>query len=409
MADDLVSVFQNPQAQPNTQTEKNVRVVSDENDAGKHRIYFGSEKDDYFNVSGSREDADFLSGIVDCLAKSQKALGDIKSVSAEERPTLRSETLSDGSGAFFSPGDKSITMGKGCGNGFNAAGLFCHEFHHFKQDRVGEWMNVPTNLPDQMLVERMGEASAEVAKFQFFDDVRRLPEAKKDFESMMAKSPGFKDYMQAVDAGKSETDCVFAGMRGYASNHYAANFYAKRYHTMPFSLEKENKNLLDFNPSENDGIAQMMNEMQIESLFPTGQNVDETAYFKMVTVGLMSELPPDDKIKQEMRSDQFSYISASTYTLMKAAQDQCAACGAPHVDLGFGGRAVLSSHGLFRDGAAYEKAAASPERPSLQDKLKQMSDKPKPNLMQTLQSKTVQKDAAPKIPAKQAVRQGESR
>ena len=97
MADDLVSVFQNPQAQPNTQTEKNVRVVSDENDAGKHRIYFGSEKDDYFNVSGSREDADFLSGIVDCLAKSQKALGDIKSVSAEERPTLRSETLSDGS------------------------------------------------------------------------------------------------------------------------------------------------------------------------------------------------------------------------------------------------------------------------------------------------------------------------
>ena len=48
-----------------------------------------------------------------------------------------------------------------------------------------------------------------------------------------------------------------------------------------------------------------------------------------------------------------------------------------------------------------------PPAQSLQGKLNQMSHKP--NLMQTLQSKTVQKDAAPKIPAKQAVRQGESR
>ena len=48
-----------------------------------------------------------------------------------------------------------------------------------------------------------------------------------------------------------------------------------------------------------------------------------------------------------------------------------------------------------------------PPAQSLQGKLNQMSHKP--NLMQTLQSKTVQKDAAPKIPAKQAVRQGEFR
>ena len=48
-----------------------------------------------------------------------------------------------------------------------------------------------------------------------------------------------------------------------------------------------------------------------------------------------------------------------------------------------------------------------PPAQSLQGKLNQMSHKP--NLMQTLQSKTVQKDAAPKIPVKQAVRQGESR
>ena len=48
-----------------------------------------------------------------------------------------------------------------------------------------------------------------------------------------------------------------------------------------------------------------------------------------------------------------------------------------------------------------------PPAQSLQGKLNQMSHKP--NLMQTLQSKTAQKDAAPKMPVKQAVRQGESR
>ena len=48
-----------------------------------------------------------------------------------------------------------------------------------------------------------------------------------------------------------------------------------------------------------------------------------------------------------------------------------------------------------------------PPAQSLQGKLNQMSHKP--NLMQTLQSKTVQKDAAPKMPQKLAVRQGESR
>ena len=55
-------------------------------------------------------------------------------------------------------------------------------------------------------------------------------------------------------------------------------------------------------------------------------------------------------------------------------------------------------------------AGAMPPPPpaqSLQGKLNQMSHKP--NLMQTLQSKTAQKDAAPKMPVKQAVRQGESR
>ena len=48
-----------------------------------------------------------------------------------------------------------------------------------------------------------------------------------------------------------------------------------------------------------------------------------------------------------------------------------------------------------------------PPARSLQDKLNQMSHKP--NLMQTLQSRTVQNATAPKIPVKQAVRQGESR
>ena len=51
--------------------------------------------------------------------------------------------------------------------------------------------------------------------------------------------------------------------------------------------------------------------------------------------------------------------------------------------------------------------AMPPPAQSLQGKLNQMSHKP--NLMQTLQSKTEQKDVAPKMPVEQAGRQGESR
>ena len=44
---------------------------------------------------------------------------------------------------------------------------------------------------------------------------------------------------------------------------------------------------------------------------------------------------------------------------------------------------------------------------SLQGRLSGLTAKP--NLMQTLKDRTAQKDAAPKMPVKQAVRQGESR
>ena len=439
----LDSKFQNPSPQQQSQRQPSrVKWLCD--DANKHRLYFGEGEDDYFNVEGSSDDAVFLKKTLECVVQSPKALEKIKSVPAKERPTLKSQMLSDGWGGFFCPGDNSIIVGKNCGNGFKTAGLFMHEFHHFKQSRVGNWVNVQTNLPDQMLVERMGEAAAEVANFQFFNDVRHLPEAKDDVDLMMAHRPGFKDYVQAVDAGKDEAECVFAGMRGYAGNHYIADKYAKQYHPLSFSLEKENKNLMDFKPSEHAGIEQMMNEMQIQALFPSGDNVDETAYFKMVTVGLMSELPPDDKIKREMRSDDFAYISASTYKLMKSAQDQCDACGSLTAQLSPEGRAVLAPHGLYHDGAAYEKSITPPPPPpmngngvqmpppidgkvplpppvdkdgkplpppmparSLQDKLMAMSHKP--NLMQTLQSRTTQKGVAQQTPVQRAARHGESR
>lgn len=368
----LDSKFQNPSPQSQPQPIANVSLIGDGNDANKHRLYFGAGEDDYFNVAGTFDDASFLMETLECVVKSPKALEQIKSVPVEERPTLKSQMLSNGWGGFFCSGDNSIIVGKNCGNGFKTAGLFMHEFHHFKQSRVGNWMNVQTNLPDQMLVERMGEAAAEVANFQFLNDVRHLPEAKADFDMMMAYRPGFKDYIQAVDAGKDESECVLAGMRGYAANHYLADKYAKQYHTMPFSLEKDNKDLMDFKPSEHDGIEQMMNEMQIQSLFPSGDNVDETAYFKMVTTGLMSELPPDDKIKREMRSDNFAYISDSTYKLMKSAQDQCEACGSLTAKLSPEGRAVLAPHGLYRDGAAYEKSITPPPPPPMNENDVQM-------------------------------------
>ena len=487
MADDLVSAFQNPQPQKQAQPVSTVYMVGDEKDANKFRIYFGAGKDDYFNAVGSFESVQSLMGTMECAVKSPRMVEGFRAFPPEKRPTLR-QAETGNAAAYYSPACNEIVMGRMVGCGFESAGTFAHEYHHFKQRQVGNWVNVASNIPDQILAERMGEAAAEVANFQYMNDVKHLPEARADFEKTMYR-PGCREYVAAKEAGKSESDCVFASMQGYAGNFQTALFYVEQYHKPLMDLNDKNRELLKHNPAEHNVFENAAVGGKLTSLIPKGKNIDEVAYFKATTVGLMKELPSAERIKQEMRSPTFDYIPAIAYVLIKDAQKQCAACGMMDPDFQIEGRAVRGVQGTFADGAAFERSLMPPPMPtngkvvpppingvhmpfapagavppvqtngnavppppppmptngkvvpppingvhmpfapagavppvqtngnavppppppaqSLQSKLNQMSHKP--NLMQTLQSKTVQKDAAPKIPAKQAVRQGESR
>ena len=529
MADDLVSAFQNPQPQKQAQPVSTVYMVGDEKDANKFRIYFGAGKDDYFNAVGSFESVQSLIGTMECAVKSQRMVEGFRAFPPEKRPTLR-QAETGNAAAYYSPACNEIVMGRMVGCGFESAGMFAHEYHHFKQRQVGNWVNVASNVPDQILAERMGEAAAEVANFQYMNDVKHLPEARADFEKTMKYRPGCREYVAAKEAGKSESDCVFASMQGYAGNFQTALFYVEQYHKPLMDLNDKDRELLKHNPAEHNVFENAAVGGKLTSLIPKGKNIDEVAYFKATTVGLMKELPSAERIKQEMRSPTFDYIPAIAYVLIKDAQKQCAACGMMDPDFQIEGRAVRGVQGTFADGAAFERSLMPPPMPtngkvvpppingvqmpfapagavppvqtngnavppppppmptngnavpppingvhmpfapagavppvqtngnavppppppmptngkvvpppingvhmpfapagavppvqtngnavppppppaqSLQDKLNQMSHKP--NLMQTLQAKTVQKDAAPKIPAKQAVRQGESR
>ena len=471
MSSELNAVFQNPLPQKQAQPTSLVYMVGDEKDANKFRIYFGSGKDDYFNAAGSFESVQSLMGTIECAVKSPRLVESFRAFPPEKRPTLR-QAETGNANAYFCQGNNEIVMGKTVGNGFEAAGTFAHEYHHFKQFKTGNWMNVATNVPDQILAERMGEAAAEVANFQYMNDVKHLPEARADFEKTMMCRPGCKEYVEAKEAGKSEADCVFASMQGYAGNYQTALFYTEQYHKPLMGLNDKDRGLLEHNPAEHNVFENAAVGGKIESLIPKGKNIDEVAYFKATTVGLMKELPSDERIKQEMRSPTFDYIPAIAYMLIKDAQKQCEACGMTDPDFKIEGRAVRGVHGTFANGEAYEQSLVPPPlpplptngnvmppplptngnvmppplptngnvmpppingvqmpfapagavppkvdtngkplpppMPSLQAKLTAMTHKP--NLMQTLQNRTAQKQAEAKTPQfNQTVRKGESR
>ena len=363
MADDLVSAFQNPQPQKQAQPVSTVCMVGDEKDANKFRIYFGAGKDDYFNAVGSFESVQSLMGTMECAVKSPRMVEGFRAFPPEKRPTLR-QAETGNAAAYYSPVRNEIVMGRMVGCGFESAGTFAHEYHHFKQRQVGDWVNVASNVPDQILAERMGEAAAEVANFQYMNDVKHLPEARADFEKTMKCRPGCREYVAAKEAGKSESDCVFASMQGYAGNFQTALFYIEQYHKPLMDLNDKNRELLKHNPAEHNVFENAAIGSKLESLIPKGKNIDEVAYFKATTVGLMKELPSAERIKQEMRSPTFDYIPAIAYVLIKDAQKQCAACGMMDPDFQIEGRAVRGVQGTFADGAAFERSLMPPPMPT---------------------------------------------
>lgn len=58
-------------------------------------------------------------------------------------------------------------------------------------------------------------------------------------------------------------------------------------------------------------------EKCVSDIARAGDKVDETAYFKQLTTGLMPELPADEKITRALRDPEFDYVPQNAYDRLK--------------------------------------------------------------------------------------------
>lgn len=203
-----------------------------------------------------------------------------------------------------------ISMTPSGGTGYMAAGTFCHEFQHqyqFKKGDLNEWQIGKYKTSDKFLNDRIYESAADTAMYQYMHEMKgKNPQAAQAFALNLAVSPGQRAYSAAKNAGKSEQDCMLAGMQGYAKDFYTAHIYAKHYHS-----EVRETDIKALNPecfSENaksmvgwqylQGASGMMDE-----------KLDEVAAFKAHTVGMTAETCDDKKVNKALRSAEFDYVT----------------------------------------------------------------------------------------------------
>ena len=148
------------------------------------------------------------------------------------RPTLIRDHAKKNCGGYCSGSVISITPLSG--TGYGAAGVFCHEFQHqyqFKNGNLNEWQTGKYKTSDKFLNDRIYEAAADTAKYQYMHEIKdKNPQAAHAY-AMAMLSPGQRAYSAAKNKGKSEQECMLAGMQGYAKDFYTAHFYAKYYHS----------------------------------------------------------------------------------------------------------------------------------------------------------------------------------
>lgn len=290
-----------------------MKIEKDPNDPAKDVLRFGDGKDDYFQVEGTKMDKERLREILSKVVESPTMLKKIRDLPLEDRPTLIQDHGGKARGGMSCAGycnGNVISMTPSGGTGYMAAGTFCHEFQHqyqFKKGGLNEWQIGKYKTSDKFLNDRIYESAADTAMYQYMHEMKgKNPQAAQAFALNLAVSPGQRAYSAAKNAGKSEQDCMLAGMQGYAKDFYTAHIYARHYHS-----EVRETDIKALNPeyfSENaksmvgwqylQGASGMMDE-----------KLDEVAAFKAHTVGMTAETCDDKKVNKALRSAEFDYVT----------------------------------------------------------------------------------------------------
>ena len=289
-------------------TQETVKIEKDPNDPTKDILRFGEGKDDYFPVKGTQTDKEALREILSKVIESPTQLKKIRDLPLEDRPTLIRDHAKTNCGGYCSGSVISITPLSG--TGYMAAGVFCHEFQHqyqFIKGDLNEWKLGKYKTSDKFLNDRIYEAAADTACYQYMHEIKgKNPQAANAFAMKLSMSPGQRAYSAAKIKGKSEQDCMLAGMQGYAKDFYTARFYAKHYHS-----EIRETDIKALNPeyySENAKSMVGWQYLQGASGMMNGK-LDEVAAFKAYTVGMTAETCDDKKVNKALRSAEFNYVT----------------------------------------------------------------------------------------------------
>lgn len=299
------------------------------NGAGKVRrdiVRFGDGENDYFTAAGTDEDFAALTEILAKVAESPAQLKKMRDMPMSERPGL---VISKGERSSYGYCAKTVlSISKITGTGYNAAATFAHEFQHQCQYVYGNAQRYlhAFSLKESILEERIGEAAAETAAYQYLYDVKdNNPQAQAAYKAAFKKH-GMRMYAVARRKGEPEADCVLAGMRGYADNLKLAQIYEKSYHP-----EIASDVLSDFTRSTKD-VRQGRNDFMLTYTETRlgGNSLDEWDALKTHTVGMAAGFD-EQKARTMLRSDDFAYIGEQTAKfLTDSAKVYAELTGKPH-------------------------------------------------------------------------------
>ena len=284
-------------------TQETVKIEKDPNDPTQDILRFGEGKDDYFKLTGSRFGKESMREILSKVIESPTQLKKIRDLPLEDRPTLKMEYAGLTTGGYCN--STEICMAPINGTGYAAAGTFCHEFQHQYQHKKGAGIRRNGfKLSDQILDDRIMEASADTARYQYLYEMQKKhPQAILAVVENAIDMGGFFGYAKAKLSGKSETECILAGMKSYASNYINAKAYEEGYHP---SIKKESK-VLNFD-RYSDNVRAMVGTAYFKGQI-NGQELDEFEAFKSHTVGLTDEKPDEALVRKTLRSPKINFVT----------------------------------------------------------------------------------------------------
>ena len=215
-----------------------------------------------------------------------------------------------------------ISITPSSGTGYEAAGIFCHEFQHqyqFAKGDLAEWKFKKFTVSDKILNDRIYESAADTANYQYLYEMKdKNLKARMAFESAKLDCPGLKAYAAAKDKGKSEQDCMLAGMQGYAESYIIAHYYAKCYNPLIKERDPEKLNADLYT----DNVRAAVGGSVFQAMGMKGEKLDEFAAYKDHTVGMTTEKPREKQpLMQTLKAQPHEPIDQG-YSLMSALNKQ---------------------------------------------------------------------------------------